>query len=106
MTLSTRRCRRPAGPRLKTLGQQLAPRWCRLPLARSSGRVSGQAAFADRLLLNKTDLVTEEDLLRIEARLRGINAFAPIQRCSRGDVSVDRVLNIRGFDLQRALQAR
>ncbi len=104
MTLSTRRCRRPAG--LKTLGQQLAPRWYRLPLARSSGRVSGQAAFADRLLLNKTDLVTEEDLLRIEARLRGINPFAPIQRCSRGDVSVDRVLNIRGFDLQRALQAR
>ena len=39
-----------------------------------------QVAFADRLLLNKTDLVTEEDLVRIEARLRGINGFAPIQR--------------------------
>ena len=64
-----------------------------------------QAAFADRLLLNKIDLVTEEDLERIEARLRGINPFAPIQRCSRGDVSVDPVLDIRGFDLQRALQA-
>ncbi|EOD05550.1 hypothetical protein EMIHUDRAFT_461078 [Emiliania huxleyi CCMP1516] len=63
-----------------------------------------QAAFADRLLLNKTDLVTEADLARIEARLRGINAFAPIRRCSRGDVSVDSVLNIHGFDLQRALQ--
>mmetsp|Transcript_2352 Transcript_2352/g.8168 ORF Transcript_2352/g.8168 Transcript_2352/m.8168 type:complete len:481 (-) Transcript_2352:368-1810(-) len=63
-----------------------------------------QVAFADRLLLNKTDLVTEADLARIEARLRGINAFAPIRRCSRGDVSVDSVLNIHGFDLQRALQ--
>ena len=62
-----------------------------------------QAAFADRLLLNKIDLVTEEDLDRIEARLKSINAFAPIQRCSRGDVSVDRVLGIHGFDLQRAL---
>ena len=63
-----------------------------------------QVAFADRLLLNKTDLVTEEDLARIEARLRGINAFAPIQRCTRGTVSVESVLDVRGFDLQRALQ--
>ena len=63
-----------------------------------------QAAFADRLLLNKTDLVSEEDLARIEARLRGINPFAPIQRCTRGSVSVDSVLDVRGFDLQRALQ--
>ena len=63
-----------------------------------------QTAFADRLLLNKTDLVAEADLDRIEARLKSINAFAPIQRCSRGDVSVDRVLGIHGFDLQRALQ--
>ena len=40
-----------------------------------------QVAFADRLLLNKTDLVSEaEELDRIEARLRGINGFAPIQR--------------------------
>ena len=40
-----------------------------------------QVAFADRLLLNKTDLVSEADeLARIEARLRGINGFAPIQR--------------------------
>ena len=38
-----------------------------------------QVAFADRLLLNKTDLVTEEDLVRIEARLRGINGFAPFR---------------------------
>merc|ERR1712203_273087 len=34
-----------------------------------------QVAFADRMLLNKTDLVTESDLDRVEARLREINAF-------------------------------
>ena len=50
------------------------------------------------------DGITEEDLARIEARLRGINAFAPIQRCTRGTVSVESVLDVRGFDLQRALQ--
>ena len=39
-----------------------------------------QVAFADRLLLNKTDLVASSALERVEARLRGINAFAPIVR--------------------------
>merc|ERR1712078_753129 len=53
-----------------------------------------QVAFADRLLLNKTDLVEEADLVRIEERLKGINAFAPIQRCCQSEVSVDSVLNI------------
>eukprot|EP00966_Prymnesium_polylepis_P158621 3666482-Prymnesium_polylepis.1 len=49
-----------------------------------------QVAFADRLLLNKTDLVSEADLARIEDRLGGINHFAPIQRCQQSEVSVDR----------------
>ena len=40
-----------------------------------------QVAFADRMLLNKTDLVDEADLERVEGRLRAINNFAPIQRC-------------------------
>merc|ERR1712178_165521 len=38
-----------------------------------------QVAFADRMLLNKTDLVTHDDLKRVTGRLRGINKFAPIQ---------------------------
>ena len=41
-----------------------------------------QVAFADRLLLNTTDLVATADLDRIEARLRGVNPFAPIARCA------------------------
>jgi len=64
-----------------------------------------QVAFADRLLLNKLDLVKPKDAERIEARLRGINTVAPIQRCTFGDVSVVRVLGIHGFDLTRALKA-
>jgi len=63
-----------------------------------------QVAFADRLLLNKIDLVSEADLERIEARLRAINQFAPIQRCTKACVSVDSVLDIRGFDLKRTLE--
>lgn len=65
---------------------------------------AAQAAFADRLLLNKTDLVDTADLERIEARLAAINPHAPIVRCSHSNVSVDHVLGIHGFDLARTLQ--
>ena len=64
-----------------------------------------QVAFADRLVLNKIDLVSAEDIERVGARIRSINQFAPIQRCSHSQVSVDQVLNIHGFDLTRALKA-
>ena len=63
-----------------------------------------QLAFADRVLLNKIDLVSEEDLTRVEGRIRSINKFAPIKRCQQSNVSVDSVLNIEGFDLTRTLE--
>jgi len=63
-----------------------------------------QVAFADRMLLNKTDLVEEKDLERVEARLKSLNQFAPIYRCCQSKVSVDNVLNIKGFDLKRTLE--
>ena len=66
---------------------------------------AAQVGFADRLLLNKMDLVTPADGERVEARLREINPYAPIQRCTRSEVSVESVLNIHGFDLDRTLAA-
>ena len=63
-----------------------------------------QVAFADRILLNKTDLVDEGDLVRIENRLRTMNSYAPLIRPCQSNVSVDNVLNIRGFDLNRTLE--
>ena len=46
-----------------------------------------QVAFADRLLLNKIDLVPDEaDLPRVEARLKRINSYAPIMRCQNAHV--------------------
>ena len=63
-----------------------------------------QVAFADRMLLNKTDLVEEADLVRIEKRLKSINTNAPIVRCTQSQVSPDSVLNIRGFDLDKTLE--
>ena len=49
-----------------------------------------QVAFADRMLLNKTDLVSEADLERVEKRLRSLNGFAPIMRTLRSEIAVDR----------------
>jgi len=64
-----------------------------------------QVAFADRLILNKCDLVTEEsELDAIEKKLRETNKFAPLIRSTKSKVSVDQVLNIRAFDLDRTLE--
>ena len=63
-----------------------------------------QVAFADRILLNKTDLVEEADLVRIEARIKSMNAHAPVQRCQKANVAVDWVLNVGAFDLTRTLE--
>jgi len=63
-----------------------------------------QVAFADRLLLNKCDLVSEADLDRVEARLKSINGMAQILRTTKAEVAVDKVLNVGGFDLKRTLE--
>jgi G3E family GTPase len=66
-----------------------------------------QVAFADVIVLNKTDLVTAGELDALERRVRGINALARIVRADsreRASVPIGSVLGIGGFDLQRALE--
>ncbi len=65
-----------------------------------------QIAFADVLVLNKTDLVDGEALDRLEARLRDMNRMAQVVRSERANVSVDTVLNLDAFDLDQALERR
>ena len=60
-----------------------------------------QIAFADQIVLNKTDLVGPQDLDRIEMRLRRLNAAAPILRARRAEVDLDALLGRGGFDLDR-----
>ncbi len=62
-----------------------------------------QVAFADRIILNKVDLVSEAELVAVEARLRRLNPLAPITRAERADVPLDQVLGLGGFDLGRIL---
>ncbi|MDB5773160.1 MAG: cobalamin biosynthesis protein CobW [Burkholderia sp.] len=60
-----------------------------------------QIAFADQIVLNKTELVSEEELRSIEARLRKMNPLAPIHRAQRSNVALDKVLGRGGFDIER-----
>ena len=65
-----------------------------------------QIAFADVLVLNKTDLVDDDALDRLEARLRDMNRMARVIRSERADVAVDTVLNLGAFDLDQVLERR
>jgi G3E family GTPase len=60
-----------------------------------------QIAFADQIILNKTDLVSEAELVAVEAQIRRINPLAPIHRAQRSDVPLEAVLGRGGFDLER-----
>ncbi len=65
-----------------------------------------QIAFADVLVLNKTDLVDGDRLDRLETRLRDMNRMARVIRSEWADVSVDSVLNLAAFDLEEVLERR
>jgi G3E family GTPase len=69
-----------------------------------SDEVQEQIAFADVILLNKTDLVTPADLDALEARIKGMNAAAKVHRTRNAVVEMDRILNVGGFNLDRALE--
>ncbi|MBM4095276.1 MAG: GTP-binding protein [Planctomycetes bacterium] len=69
-----------------------------------SDEVKEQIAFADVILVNKTDLVGPADLDALESRIRSMNSQAKIRRCRQSEVPMDAVLDIGGFDLDRALK--
>lgn len=62
-----------------------------------------QVAFADVVVLNKTDLVSGEDLEQLERQVRSMNALAKIHRAERCDMPLHAVLNVKAFDLKNAL---
>jgi G3E family GTPase len=77
-------------------------RWLKDRL-RDAPEAKNQIAFADVILLNKTDLVADTDLREIEARIRGINPYANIHRTERCAIALPEVLNRGAFDLDRIL---
>jgi G3E family GTPase len=63
-----------------------------------------QIAFADVVLLNKTDLVTDAELAELEKRIRAMNAMAKIHRTHNAELAMDALLGVKAFDLNRALE--
>ncbi|XP_061982648.1 uncharacterized protein LOC133702340 [Populus nigra] len=60
-----------------------------------------QIAYADRVIVNKTDLVGEQEIASLVQRIRNINRMASLKRTQYGKVDLDYVLGIGGFDLER-----
>jgi G3E family GTPase len=63
-----------------------------------------QVGFADRILLSKTDLVSEDETATLSKRLKRMNPRAPIKKVHFGDAPIEEVLDIRGFNLNAILQ--
>jgi G3E family GTPase len=76
-----------------------------LPLRlKDSKEAEDQIAFADVIVLNKTDLVTPEELAKVEATVRAINPAAKIHRTQRSGVDLTEVLDRGAFDLKRVIE--
>jgi G3E family GTPase len=70
----------------------------------TSNEVREQIAFADVLLLNKTDLVPPEELDRLDRRVRGMNAVACVHRTHNAVIDLRHILEVGGFNLERAVE--
>ena len=66
--------------------------------------VHEQLAFADVILLNKLDLVAADEVEELAGRVRQMNPTARIERTTNSVVDMDRILNVNGFSLSRALE--
>ena len=71
-----------------------------------SDESSEQVAFADVLVLNKTDLVSDDALDTLESRLRDMNRMTRIIRAENAQVPIETVLNLSAFDLDQILKRR
>jgi G3E family GTPase len=63
-----------------------------------------QVAFADIILINKTDLLDVAGVAKVESRLRRMNPMAAIYRTENGEIDLSRVINVGAFDLEAKLQ--
>ena len=77
-------------------------KWLRDRL-KDAPEAKNQIAFADVILINKTDLVSEAELREVEARIRGINPYAKLHRTQRAQIPLNEVLDRKAFDLERIL---
>jgi G3E family GTPase len=69
-----------------------------------SKEAASQIAFADIVVLNKMDLVTEDEAAEVERRIRAINPYAEIRRATKSEVPIEAVMGREAFKLERILE--
>jgi G3E family GTPase len=63
-----------------------------------------QVGFADRILMSKTDLVSEDEIESLSKRLKRMNPRAPVKKVHFGEARIEEILDIRGFNLNAILE--
>jgi G3E family GTPase len=63
-----------------------------------------QIAFADRIVLNKTDLADEAIIAEVVSRIRAINTPVEIIPARHADIDLRRILDVGAFDLDRVME--
>ncbi len=69
-----------------------------------SDEAQEQIAFADVILLNKIDLVSEDELVELEGRIKAMNSMVKLYRTQNSDLAMESILGVKAFDLDRALE--
>jgi G3E family GTPase len=72
----------------------------------SSDEVVAQIAFADRIVLNKLDLISTAEQRQLTIKLQSMNKMATIYPATMAEVAIDELLDIGGFDLARVLEEK
>ncbi len=78
-------------------------KWVRDRLS-DAPEAKNQIAFADVILINKTDLVSGDELSEVLGRVRGINPYASVHQTERCAIPLPEVLDRNAFDLERILK--
>ena len=63
-----------------------------------------QVAFADKILLNKIDLVSEEQKNALKARLKRLNGYATIVETEKSRAPLDKILGLNSFNMEAILK--
>src|SRR5690606_24298330 len=63
-----------------------------------------QIGFADKIIINKTDLVAPDEIHSLESTIKQINPYAEIMKSRYSQVDINKILDIRSFELDRVLK--
>jgi len=89
--------------RLDAVVTVIDARWV-LERLKDAPEAKNQIAFADVLLLNKTDLISEDELKAVEQKIRSINPYAKLYKTKNCDIPLTHILDQNAFELDRILE--